>query len=322
MSFAFNLHLCSGVAEGREDCVEVRVVLLDRVSKHDNVIKCGSCSANSSTSNLSAATHVDPLKTVAREPGAKFPVGNLEKNGWCSLNKRPLNPPVGEESETEYIPRKIHITEEAISTRFSTMDISGANSPLSSDFPSILSHLPTPSLHFLPNSGSRESTSTCSRPHESSMAMLTRHTSTGNPAVLQCQDSDEESNDDTTKPRLRLPQELRKDLTRLKSTGGLCDSDIQILMHPQPCLALVPYTPRIPLLGVAMKAPAPEEDKDETGSDKDAMDASASPPTCIASPPVLPWQSSPFTLSSGTSVQASSHFNRAFSWLPNFAEQP
>nr|VZI51754.1 unnamed protein product [Spirometra erinaceieuropaei] len=103
----------------------------------------------------------------------------------------------------------------------------------------------------------------------------------------------------SSKPRLRLPQELRKDLTQLKSTGGLCDSDIQILMHPQPCLALVPYTPRIPLLGVATKAPAPEEQKDETGADKDAMDASASPPTCLASPPVLPWQSSPFTLSSG-----------------------
>nr|VZI38372.1 unnamed protein product [Spirometra erinaceieuropaei] len=242
--------------------------------------QCGACAANSST--------------IAGEPDATFPVGNLEKNGWCGLNKRPLNfsSPAGEESDTEYIPRKIHITEEAISTRFSTMDISGANSPLSSDHPSNLSHLPTPPLHFPLNSGRKESTSTCSRRHESSVTTLTRHSSTGNPTVLQFEDSDEESNDGTT-------------------------------MHPQPCLALVPYTPRIPLLGVATKAPAPEEEKDETGADKDAMDASASPPTCLASPPVLPWQSSPFTLSSGTSVQEPSfHFNRAFSWLPNFAEKP
>ncbi|VDN13386.1 unnamed protein product [Dibothriocephalus latus] len=75
-------------------------------------------------------------------------------------------------------------------------------------------------------------------------------------------------------------------------------------MRPQPCLALVPYTPRIPLPGLATKKPAPqteeEVDKDEEDSDKDAtMDASGPPPTCPTSPLLLSWPSPSFSPPSG-----------------------
>uniref|UniRef100_A0A0X3PM19 Uncharacterized protein n=2 Tax=Schistocephalus solidus TaxID=70667 RepID=A0A0X3PM19_SCHSO len=271
--------------------------------------QCGSCTALSLSSNLTAASLVDPLKTVAAESSTNFPVRNTEKSGWCSLNKRPLVSAVEDESETNGIPRKMHITEEAISTHFSTMEIT-TRSPPSSAFPSSSSHLPTPSFNFALNNGPKESTLMCSQPQYSSVAALACHASTENPTLSQYQDSDEESTDDTLKPKLRLPQELRKELNQLKSTGGLCDSDIQILMRPQPCLALVPYTPRIPLPGLVTKNAVPEEDKDE--EDNDTMDASISPPARLASPPFLSWPSSSFSSPSG----------RPLSWQPNFAAKP
>ncbi|VDK35603.1 unnamed protein product [Dibothriocephalus latus] len=91
-----------------------------------------------------------------------------------------------QESELDDIPRKMHITEEAISTRFSTMDISTEKpSPPPSGFPS----------SFLPlNNGLKEPTLACSRPQESPVAALA---STENLALTQSWDSDEESTDDT-----------------------------------------------------------------------------------------------------------------------------